>query len=164
MAFVTDQIKTEQTDPFICSMCKIRGKTEDAIKNHILQVHLSEHFAEVDTTAGIQNSLSQIFKECSDQKMIQNGDQVRQLSKSESSTRLTSPLNGSPMPGKVNSTSLSINSVVSPSICNSQIPTMTSITFQGVPQKLAFQNGTQDHVVSQLLYFNKSKLQSDIHQ
>ena len=82
MAFVTDQIKTEQTDPFICSMCKIRGKTEDAIKNHILQVHLSEHFAEVDTTAGIQNSLSQIFKECSDQKMIQNGDQVRQLSKS----------------------------------------------------------------------------------
>ena len=149
MAFVTDQIKTEQTDPFICSMCKIRGKTEEAIKTHILQVHLSEHFAEVDTTSGIQNSLSQIFKECSDQKMMKNGDHAWKLNKSENSTPLHSPLNGSHMPGKVNTTSPSINSVVSSSICNSQIPPMTSLTFQGVPQKFAFQNGTQQGTVNQ---------------
>ena len=123
-------------------MCNIRGKTEDAIKNHILQVHLSEHFAEVDTTAGIQNSLSQIFKECSDQRMIRNGDQTRQLTKNENSTTRSSSMNGSLIPGKVNSTSSTISSVVSTSISNSQIPPMTSLTFQGVPQKLAFQNGT----------------------
>ena len=149
MALVTDQIKTEQTDSFICSMCKIRGKTEDAIKNHILQVHLSEHFAEVDTTAGIQNSLSQIFKECRDQRNMKNGDQVRQLAKNENSISLSSSVNGLPIHGKVNNTSPTINSVVSTSCGNSQIPPMTSLTFQGVPQTLAFQNGTQEGAINQ---------------
>ena len=144
MAYATDQIKTEQTDPFICSMCKIRGKTEEIIKNHILQVHLSEHFAEVDTTGGIQDSLSQIFKECSDQKTTQNGDLNRRIPQMELTTiPVGSVSNGSSMPSShYNSNSTSMMSpVVSTNISNGHVPQMTTLSFSSTQQPTAFQNG-----------------------
>ena len=144
MAFATDQIKTDQTDPFICSMCKIRGKTEEAIKNHILQVHLSEHFAEVDTTAGIQDSLSQIFKECSNQKIMQNGDQTRRIVNIDYTSPGIPVLNGSAQTESFNTNLSPINSIVSSSISNVQVSPMASLSFPTTPPKISFQNGHID--------------------